>query len=132
MGWCFKEHFDAVELAKHCKEIGLVAMEGISRDAYPAVRELGLEISLVSGGYGFKNGPCNPDNTDQVIKGLTEAIDVAAEGWFSQRDHLHGDAIRWDGRREGGGALCRDLEEGRAACREEGNDPGAGASQLPG
>jgi hydroxypyruvate isomerase len=79
MGWCFKEHMDTLTLAKHCKEIGLVAMEGIPHKDYPGVMELGLEISLVSGGHGFKNGPCNPENTDEVIAGLSKAIDIAAE-----------------------------------------------------
>ncbi|MEM7698066.1 MAG: TIM barrel protein [Verrucomicrobiota bacterium] len=76
MGWCFKDHFTATELAAHCKALGLVAMEGIPREAYPAVKEMGLEISLV-GSHGFANGPCNPENRDEVISKLTEAIDVA-------------------------------------------------------
>ncbi len=79
MGWCFKDHLEAIELAKVCKEIGLEAMEGIPREAYPAVKEMGLKISLVSGGHGFKDGPCDPKYTDKVVSGLTEAIDVAAE-----------------------------------------------------
>lgn len=78
MGWCFKDHFDAVELAHHCKEIGLVAMEGIPREAYPEVRKLGLEISLI-GSHGFAKGPCNPANHDEVVAKLNEAIDVAVD-----------------------------------------------------
>ena len=78
MGWCFNP-MPTMELAKHCKEIGLVAMEGIDSKHYPAVQELGLKISLVSGGHGFKNGPCNPKNTDTVINGLKKGIDLAAE-----------------------------------------------------
>ena len=78
MGWCFKEHFDAVELAQHCKEIGLVAMEGIPRESYPAVKELGLEISLIST-HGFSKGPCNPEFREEVIAKLTEGIEVAQE-----------------------------------------------------
>ncbi len=77
MGWCFKDHFDAETLAKHCKNIGLVAMEGIPTEAYPAVKELGLEISLVSGNHGFNHGPCNPTNHDRVVKGLLDGIDIA-------------------------------------------------------
>ncbi len=76
MGWCFKDHYNAVELAHVCKELGLVAMEGISRDAYPAVKKLGLDISLIST-HGFANGPCNPKNHDEVVMKLNEAIDVA-------------------------------------------------------
>lgn len=78
MGWCFKDHFNAVELAHHCKAIGLVAMEGIPREAYPEVRKMGLEISLVSS-HGFANGPCNPKNREEVILKLKEGIDVAKE-----------------------------------------------------
>ena len=78
MGWCFNP-MPTMELAKHCKEIGLVAMEGIDSKHYPAVRELGLKISLVSGGHGFKNGPCNPKNTETVINGLKKGIDLAAD-----------------------------------------------------
>ena len=78
MGWCFKP-MPTMDLAKHCKEIGLVAMEGIDAKHYPAVRELGLKISLVSGGHGFRNGPCDPKNTETVINGLKKGIDLAAE-----------------------------------------------------
>ena len=78
MGWCFRDHFNAVELAHHCKAIGLVAMEGIPREAYPEVKKLGLDISLV-GSHGFANGPCNPKNREEVVTKLTEAIDVAKE-----------------------------------------------------
>src|SRR5690606_3999357 len=60
MGWCFRP-MSSVELAKHCREIGLVAIEGIPPEDYPAVRRLGLAISLVSS-HSFKTGPCNPEN----------------------------------------------------------------------
>lgn len=77
MGWCFKDHLDAVALAKHCREIGLVAMEGIPREAYPTVRELGLEISLV-GSHGFKEGPCDPAFYDKAVEKMRDGIEVAA------------------------------------------------------
>ena len=76
MGWCFNDYFDTLTLAKHCKSLGIVAMEGISASSYPAVRKLGLEISLV-GSHGFRNGPCDPKHRDEVIKKLTEGIDLA-------------------------------------------------------
>ena len=44
MGWCFKP-MPTLELAKHCRAIGLEAMEGISSADYPAVQKLGLKIS---------------------------------------------------------------------------------------
>ena len=78
MGWCFNP-MPTMELAKHCKDIGLVAMEGIDAKHYPAVRELGLKISLVSGGHGFRNGPCDPKNTETVINGIKKGIDLAAD-----------------------------------------------------
>ncbi len=77
MGWCFNKHFDTLTLAKHCKSLGIVAMEGIGAKDYPAVKKLGLEISLV-GSHGFANGPCNPKFKDEVVKKLTDGIDLAA------------------------------------------------------
>ena len=77
MGWCFKP-MPAVELARHSKEIGLVAIEGISSKDYPAVRDIGLEISLVSS-HGFKKGPFNRDNYKFCVERLKESIDLAVE-----------------------------------------------------
>ena len=76
MGWCFNP-MPAAQLARHARDIGLVAIEGIPRDAYPAARELGLQISLVSS-HGFAEGPCNPKYKDEVLARLTDAIGVAA------------------------------------------------------
>jgi hydroxypyruvate isomerase len=77
MGWCFKP-MPALELAKHCRDIGLVGIEGISAKDYPAVREFGLKVSLVSS-HGFKKGPVNRDNHEYCIKTLKERIDLAVE-----------------------------------------------------
>jgi len=77
MGWCFKP-MSAVDLARACKDIGLVAMEGISSKDYPAVRERGLNISLV-GSHGFKQGPCDPKHRDMCIAKLKASIDLAAQ-----------------------------------------------------
>ena len=78
MGWCFKP-MPALELAKHCKAIGIEAMEGVSAKDYSAIRKLGLKISLVSGGHGFKKGPCISDNRDLVVEKLKSGIDLALE-----------------------------------------------------
>ena len=78
MGWCFAKHFKTIELAQHCKNIGLVALEGISRKNYPAVMKMGLKISLL-GSHGFQHGPCNPEYHDEVVTKLTEAINIAAD-----------------------------------------------------
>ena len=77
MGWCFNP-MNTLVLAKHCKDIGLVGMEGIDKKFYPEVKALGLGISLV-GSHGFANGPCNPKFRDEVITKLTEGINLAAE-----------------------------------------------------
>src|SRR6185437_15090178 len=76
MGWCFKP-MTAVELARHCKEIGLVAIEGISPSDYSAVRDLGLQISLVSS-HGFARGPFSRANYEFCTSKLRESIDLAA------------------------------------------------------
>ncbi len=77
MGWCFKP-MPAVELAQLGKRLGLVAIEGIDREHYPAVKQLGLDISLVSS-HGFARGPVDPENQPAVENSLREAIDVAVE-----------------------------------------------------
>lgn len=77
MGWCFKD-IPPVELAGHCKRIGLEAIEGIPASAYPAVTQLGLKISLV-GSHGFQNGPLDPDNHAEVESKLRGGIDLAVQ-----------------------------------------------------
>lgn len=77
MGWCWKP-MDTLVLAQHAKDIGLVGIEGIDKKYYPDVKKLGLGISLV-GSHGFAKGPCNPQFRDEVIKALTDAIDLAAD-----------------------------------------------------
>ena len=75
MGWTFNP-MPTPELAKHCKAIGLVAMEGINSSHYPMVRDLGLAISLVSS-HPFARGPFNPANHAFVEEKLRAAIDLA-------------------------------------------------------
>lgn len=77
MGWCFQP-MDAITLAKHCKRIGLEAIEGISSDHYDAVTEIGLKISLV-GSHGFQKGPLDPENHAMVEKKLRDGIDLAVK-----------------------------------------------------
>jgi hydroxypyruvate isomerase len=77
MGWCFNP-MPAPELAQHCKDIGLEAIEGISAEHYPAVRKLGLKISLV-GSHGFAKGPFNRDNHAFCLEKLRKGIDLAVE-----------------------------------------------------
>lgn len=75
MGWTY--NFMPVEdLAKLCKDIGLVAMEGVDAKHYPMIRSLGLNISLV-GSHGFKQGPCVKAHHEMVEKKLREGIDLA-------------------------------------------------------
>lgn len=78
MGWCFKDHYNSVQLAEFCKSIGMTAIEGIPHDDYPAVKKLGLEISLV-GSHGFKEGPCNPLYKAKIIDTLHKSIALAAD-----------------------------------------------------
>ena len=77
MGWCFKP-METLELARHCKEIGLKGMEGIDPKFYPDVLKMGMEISLV-GSHGFSNGPCNPMFRAEVKEKLTKSITLAAD-----------------------------------------------------
>jgi hydroxypyruvate isomerase len=77
MGWTY-DPMPTMELARLCKQIGLVAIEGINAEHYRQVRELGLEISLV-GSHGFARGPFNPANHPHVIQSLRDGIDLAVE-----------------------------------------------------
>lgn len=80
MGWCFNSRKVKPEvLAVKCKEFGITGIEGIPEKAYPAVREIGLDISLVSGGHGFKDGPCNPKYHDKVVSGIRKGIALAKD-----------------------------------------------------
>ena len=54
------------------------AIEGISSKDYPAVREMGLKISLVSS-HGFKTGPFSRNNFDVCKTKLKQSIDLAVE-----------------------------------------------------
>ncbi len=82
MGWTFNP-MPTPKLAKLCKEVGLVAMEGISPQYYPMIKELGLDISLV-GSHGFKKGPVDPGNHGECIQKLTEAIEMCAAAGYKR------------------------------------------------
>ena len=82
MGWTFKP-MPVPELARLSKEVGLVAMEGISRDHYPLLKKLDLDVSLL-GSHGFKKGPVDPKNHDECLAKLTEAIEVCADAGYKR------------------------------------------------
>ena len=82
MGWTFNP-MPTLELAKLCKEIGLVAMEGISPKFYPKIKELGLDISLV-GSHGFKKGPVDPSNHDECVEKITQSIELCASAGYKR------------------------------------------------
>jgi hydroxypyruvate isomerase len=75
MGWTF-DPMPTPQLARHCKDIGLAAMEGIDEKHYPLIRQMGLAVSLV-GSHGFARGPFNPANHDFVSQRLRQGIDLA-------------------------------------------------------
>ncbi len=77
MGWTF-DPMPTEELAKHCKALGMQAMEGIDAKHYPMIRELGLRISL-TGSHDFKKGPCDPANKDFCVQKIREGIDLAVK-----------------------------------------------------
>jgi hydroxypyruvate isomerase len=94
MGWTFNP-MPTPELAKLCKEIGLVAMEGISPKHYPMIKDLGLDISLV-GSHGFKKGPVDPVNHDECVEKLTDAIELCADAGYKAGNYFHGHESRGD------------------------------------
>lgn len=82
MGWTFNP-MPTPELARLSKEIGLVAMEGVSRQHYPLLRKLGLDVSLV-GSHGFKKGPADPANHTECAAKLTEAIELCVDAGYKR------------------------------------------------
>ena len=82
MGWTFNP-MPTLDLAKLCKEIGLVAMEGISPKFYPKIKELGLDISLV-GSHGFKKGPVDPANHDECVEKMMQSIELCASAGYKR------------------------------------------------
>lgn len=77
MGWCFKP-MPVMTLAAEAKKIGYVALEGVGAEHYPAIKEMGLEISLV-GSHGFQKGPLDPANHKAVEESLRNGIDLAVK-----------------------------------------------------
>jgi len=77
MGWTYNP-MPVPELARLCRDIGLVAMEGVGPEHYPLIRDLGLEIALV-GSHGFAKGPFNPANREHVVSKLSEGIELAVK-----------------------------------------------------
>lgn len=77
MGWCF-DPMDPVTLARHCKAIGIEAIEGISSEHYPAITALGVKIALVDS-HGFARGPLDPQYHPFVKQKLLEGIDLAVQ-----------------------------------------------------
>ena len=77
MGWTFNP-MPTEELAKHCKALGMHAMEGVDAKHYPMIKDLGMQIAI-TGSHGFAKGPCDPANKDFCTQKLREGIDKAAE-----------------------------------------------------
>lgn len=82
MAWCFNP-MNALELARHGRRIGLVAIEGLDVTLYPKIKELGLDVSLVSS-HGFKIGMCNPAQHQHCVDILRERIDLAADAGYQR------------------------------------------------
>lgn len=93
MGWTYNP-MPVPELARLCRDIGLVAMEGVGPEHYPLIRELGLEVALV-GSHGFSKGPFNPANREHVVSSLRGGIELAVK-YGSKR------VITFTGMREAG------------------------------
>ncbi len=77
MGWCFKP-MPMEELINACHAMGMPGVEGVSREHYPLIKKLGMDISLVSS-HSFSKGPNDPANQKMCEEKLRESIDVAVE-----------------------------------------------------
>jgi hydroxypyruvate isomerase len=77
MAWCFSD-VPMDKLISACAKMGLSGMEGLDRKHYPAVRQAGMNVSLV-GSHGFARGPLDPENRDFCLNSLRQGIDLAVE-----------------------------------------------------
>lgn len=77
MGWCFKP-MPPDELIRACAAMGMHGIEGVGRDNYPLIQELGMAVSLV-GTHGFAKGPVDRANHEMVKEKLLDAINVAVD-----------------------------------------------------
>lgn len=79
MGWCFGGRgVKPKQLAEWCVKLGMHGMEGISRQSYKEVMDLGLEIAIVSS-HGFAQGPCDPKHSEMVVEKLKDGLEVASQ-----------------------------------------------------
>ena len=81
MGWCFNP-MPPMELARHCHAMGLPAIEGIDSKYYPQVKELGLDVSLVSS-HSFRSGMCDRAYHPECIRILRDRIELASSHGFN-------------------------------------------------
>ncbi|HEY6563164.1 MAG TPA: TIM barrel protein [Pirellulaceae bacterium] len=77
MAWCFP-NIHPVELARHAKSMGIVAMEGMDASHFAAVRDAGLAISLVLS-YWFDRGPVQPANHEHCLAEMEKALELCGQ-----------------------------------------------------
>lgn len=77
MAWCYKP-MPMERLIDACHRLGFSAMEGISTEHYPRIRELGMEIAIV-GSHGFRQGPADRSTHALCLEKLRAGIDLAAK-----------------------------------------------------
>lgn len=77
MGWCYNP-MPIPELIEHCADVGIEAIDGIDPKFYPAARDRGLKIALVSS-HGFATGPVETKHHEVCIQKLKSSIDLAVE-----------------------------------------------------
>src|SRR4051812_12170019 len=76
--WCYKSIPDR-EFFKAVADMGLTAVDLLDAQQWPVVREYGLICSLGwKVGGDIPDGFNNPANHDTLVKGLTDALPVAA------------------------------------------------------
>ena len=93
MGWCFNP-MPTSALIRHGKAMGLEGIEGISQSSYKEAMDAGLKISLVSGGHGFREGPCNPKFQTKLCKDCVDPLKPHRILAPKMSSHLQGCVMR--------------------------------------
>jgi hydroxypyruvate isomerase len=102
--WCYQK-IDIDTLALHEKQIGLVGIDLLSIDEFPAVQKMGL-ISTMTRSHGIEKGLNRKENWDECLGLIRKSIEANAE-------HGYPNVICFSGNTKG-----MDLHEGMKNCAE--------------
>lgn len=76
--WCFKDHFDLVELCQVAKRLGCKSVELVAPQDWPTLQKHRL-ICAIAGSHLFVQGMNNPKYQPMCLELLRKSIDASAD-----------------------------------------------------